>query len=149
MRPVFQRRVVLGSGDCMAACLASLLELTLDDIPDMFVRGREYMGHEVARFLATRGLYPVRVLHPWSGCSEGLSFDPHLIPGAQFIASVPSQRFHGSYHAVVGELYRPETGGVAWRVVHDPNAGNAPYPATVDPVAFTFLVPFKPHAVSL
>lgn len=95
-------------GNCYAACIASILELTLEEVPSIPATGPDWW--DVWRdWLAERGLtaYCLRAGFPeqtWPGYTVGI---------------VPSQRGRWD-HAVVcldGE------------VVHDPNPNNKPYKA--------------------
>ena len=80
-------------GNCFAACLASILEVPLDSIPD-FGEDDEFL-EDVADFLAEHGLYYVQIQPEDSAfaamCASGDIF--HTIEGV-------SPR--GGQHAVVG-----------------------------------------------
>lgn len=149
MTPVFQRVVDSKRGDCQRAAVASILDLALDDVPENINDG---FTHE--SFLQDRGLcaihleahrlkphsHPEMLLgKPWDA-RELVRFD--FAAGAHALASVPSQRFPGGWHAiVVGFVLQPE-GWVRVECVHDPNPGNAPYDMEHTEIrALTFFMP--------
>ena len=108
MRPVDQTLFGHGVGNCFAACVASVLEVPLADVPNFCV---EYSESEwyfaLARWLGERGFAPLTqqvnpaVFFEW--CSQ-------LWPEVYWIAGGPNPR--GVSHAVV---YRGA------KLVHDPN----------------------------
>ena len=132
MKPVHQRIVDPERGDCYRAAVASVLDLDLDAVPAGIGSGFVEFG-----FLKEQGLCAVHLdvhrLTPRPDGYAGRTWDARNLvrfdfaAGAIAIASVPSQKFPGSYHAVVvGFVERPE-GWVRLECLHDPNPGNAPY----------------------
>ncbi len=119
----FVEQSVLGApgGNCVAACVASILGLTLDDLPDLSPEGVERRSAEgglppapggwdpqdwaVAEFVRERGL-DVAAISPW--CMEGGPYGfGRLDLSGLSIASAWSHRVPGCGHAVValdGEL---------------------------------------------
>lgn len=101
MIPVLQTRLTGPKANCFVACLASILELAIDQVPDFYNMGSD--GKEamtaVQMWLINRGLQLVALKAP-----------SHLLPMAYLIAEGPSER--GRKHAVVyfGEM-----------PVHDPH----------------------------
>lgn len=103
MRPVFQTKFKPPDGNCMQACIASVLELDLDDVPN-FVDAQSGWWEQLTEWLGKRGLTP------WH-FSWGPDWRPE--PGMWHLIDGPSPR--GEYlHVVVGR------GG---DVVHDPYPG--------------------------
>lgn len=138
MKPVFQQVFEQGHGDCMAACIASVLELPLGEVPNPNRNGSDYYHREVAAFLRTVGYVPVYFRNPMTPPSSAHQYaEWYECEGLYIIASIPSQKHEGGYHAVVAQLGKP----YAWKIVHDPNPNNKPYPADVVPRSFVFLVP--------
>lgn len=145
MTPVYQKVIDQGRGDCWRTCMASILELQPEEIPN-FV-GDEFDGgencHQAARkWLGDRGLFLLDVNLKDRGFYTVV--DWYLLRGAYFIASVPSQKFQGGWHSVVASLIRID-GGTKLAVVHDPNKLNEPYGDIYNAVRrLQFIVPFNP-----
>lgn len=57
MKPVDQNKFGVGQGNCFSACVASLLELPLADVP--YFMGEEDWLPGFAMWLEPRGFYPV------------------------------------------------------------------------------------------
>lgn len=100
-------------GDCHRAAIASVLDLSLDDVPHFFDKGvsGEIAARSEEAWLAARGLAPVRV-----ACNETLVLGAILDaagkinPGACYLLSGKSKS--GCNHTVV---CRDE------QIVHDPS----------------------------
>ncbi len=105
MKPVMQTKFG-DNGNCWAACLASLLEFDITDVPDLFTHAEdiEWKANTNA-WLARYGF----------GCLEFSSLSPDdykaLNLATYHIIIGPSPRQEGS-HAVIGR---------AGRIVHDPH----------------------------
>ncbi len=110
-----EQRAVNGdpdSGDCLAACLASILDLDLDEVPNfspaaMLKRYGEQLPPEVedlqdwavAEWLRPRG-FTAESISPW--CAEGGEWAfPRVDVGGLLIASAWSPRLPDMAHAVV------------------------------------------------
>lgn len=105
MRPVRQTETELGRGNCLAACVASLLELEIGEVPNFRLATDPWGGMQA--WLGARGLFAVR-------CPA----DPERIyptPRVHCILTGPSPR-NPVAHAVIGEW-----AGVETRIVHDPH----------------------------
>lgn len=145
MTPVDQRIVDPQRGDCLSACIASLFDLTLDDVPAFaalcFDAGHPETYHDDVRaWLDDHGWAEVTVryddLHDWS-----------TLPGIFCIVTMPSQRYQNGWHAVVGQWKQvPDSGATVLEIVHDPNPLNKPYGTDVKPWGVHFLVPKNPAA---
>lgn len=101
MRKVSQTISSAGNGDCLAACIASILECSLDRLPNPC--GDNWWS-EWTKFLAGHGLRILgkgRSLYYWD---------------SYWIGVVASLNFEGRNHAVV--MYDN-------RLVHDPNISSA------------------------
>jgi len=115
MKPADQRLIDRGKGDCLSACVASILEIPTEEVPQ-FVRIRAEGGdtwfHQLWDFLAPRGLRPasldvVTYERPWVG--RWADKKPRYA-----IASGKSPRWNGTVcHAVVWEDGKG--------IVHDPH----------------------------
>jgi hypothetical protein len=132
--PVFQKIVDPERGDCYRAAVATILDLALEEVPEDLTNG---FAHD--RYLRAQGLCAVHLesfrLKPHSHPEmlDGKPWDARNLvrydyaEGSVALASVPSQRFPGGWHAiVVGFVMQPE-GWVRVECLHDPNQGNAPY----------------------
>jgi len=97
VRPVDQTTYGFDDGNCLSACLASILEISIEEIPT-------FLGSDgqlrLARWLADRGLAASIYQHGT------------YVPPGYAIAAGPSKRFAGRLHACVA---------YDGRVVHDPH----------------------------
>lgn len=134
MTPVFQRVIDPEHGDCHRAAVASILDLALDDVP-----GDMQNGLAAERWLRDRGLSALHLeshrmkarrprgstgTEPWD-VRRLVRYD--YAAGSVALASVPSQRFPGGWHAIVVSFVLQSEGWVRCECVHDPNPGNVPY----------------------
>lgn len=104
-------------GNCTEAAVASILGLTLDQVPDFRAKGVENFWDEFEDFINSRGFHPLRL-------------DGNWIPDVLYLASGLSPR--GVHHMV---LMR---GG---KLVHDPHPSKAGISETNH---IWVLVPFDP-----
>jgi len=106
MRPVDQTTYGIHDGNCFSACLASILEISIEDVP-------LFLGPYWDDFL------------PWladRGLSASLYRRDELVPHGFAIAGGPSQRFAGRMHACVAY------NGI---VIHDPHPSRDGLPSGV------------------
>ena len=92
MKPVEQKVIKRDTGDCMAACLASILEMPLDDVPNFHGDGAKNWKDQYNDWLKPRNLQM---------CITGTKNIDW--PYGYYIVSVKSACFEGSLHAVVAE----------------------------------------------
>lgn len=116
MKPVFQSRVHKTLGDCVSACVASLLHLPLDEVPN-FMEAAKTHGElswyvKFCHYMAEHG-------HLVTGQSDN-GEERFFGVNGYTTAVVDSQVFKGATHCVVIEVSSGE-------VVHDPNPDNRPY----------------------
>ena len=131
MKPVTQTKFGHGEGNCFVGALASILEVGIDEIPN--VRADERWGEYIARlhdWLEHLGLAYIEVKKSGFGTALSSRWGYHLICGKG-----PRARPTGEaiYHAVVG---------YEGRAVHDPHPsrdGLLPDDET-NPYSFGFLV---------
>lgn len=122
--------------DCLSACLASLLELPIGQVPHFYAKYKstEAFHGGAQKWLARNyGLTFVTITRPLSVTLPEL-FAPWSIPG-RFLASIPAI-IGGGVHCVVVAL---RAGGV--RVVWNPEGEDAQPLNVKNAVAFSFLVP--------
>ena len=121
MRPVFQEIIDSGKGDCFSACLASLLELPLEQVPkfrrdnpepgEMMKAARFWLAENFALSIVTIQMEPEEIE---SGA------DIRIIganPNTPCIAGGASPNLDNCQHAVVGFLNEADE----FQMTHDPN----------------------------
>ena len=145
MKPVFQSIVSSGRGDCFSACLASLLELPIHDVPNfraleadsgtqMMTLARQWLYENFG--LSLVGIY-MGAGAPESGEDFRLS---GAIKGTPCIGAFTSPNVEGANHAVVGEI---DEQGLNFILTHDPNRNGKPIDTY--PLFLYFLVSLQPH----
>ena len=115
MKPVMQKSLGLGHGDCLHACLASILECDLADIPNLSAETKtlaDQIANEDA-FLRSRGVRAIRCL--LTGSYE--SGDVFFLFDGYGIAWGKSPRSHMQHCVVV-----VSDDGML-RIAHDPHPG--------------------------
>ena len=125
MKPVDQTKFVEqhGDGNCFAACVASILERPIEEMPvftqpDWFWRWQDW--------LAERGLYMMEINHPMEKCCVGLNR-----PSGIHIMNGKSTR--GDWeHAVVA---------FNGKLLHDPHPSRA---GIKEVTSWTILIPLNP-----
>mgnify|MGYP007046921755 FL=1 len=154
MIPIHQRIIDPEKGDCYRAAIASILELELDEVPEDIAS-----GFSMESFLQQRGLCaihlptyrlaphdcPDKLSEPWDA-RRFARYDWAL--GAIALASVPSQRFPGGWHAIVVGFvpHHEHDRAVEIRCLHDPNPKNDPY--DIDKTEIRSLTFFMPAGVT-
>jgi hypothetical protein len=115
MKPVFQTIVDKDKGNCFAACLASVLEIPLEIVPNFLeLYGMTNMRKEADKWLNERyGLTLLAV----ETTDHRSHFRP-IIPNTICLASGKSKTFEGGYHVVVGKI---DKHGLNFMMTHDPN----------------------------
>src|SRR6266581_6866987 len=102
-------------GNCFAACLASLLEIPLDDVPHFFGASTDSWRKDLNLWLARRGLSFIDV---W--CPNPTNFQwyvtEQLSQVGYYVLSGPSPRYKSVEHAVIAK------GG---KIVFDPHPSKA------------------------
>ena len=147
MIPVTQERTGWGRGQCIQAAVASILEVGLTDVPDLWngrepVRGepveREGAFEELVAYVRSRGF-----LYAWGDVVRPIPLDiPGL--GAHF-ADWPWGGYHllgGPNHDGVSHMVVARAGAVAW----DPNPSRRGITA-VDGVGFLLPLSDLPEGV--
>lgn len=138
MIPVKQEITTGDAGDCLSACLATLLELEIGEVPK-FRRdhGPEGMMPAARTWLAENyGFSLLRV------CLKTTRSDRlESAPGQLCIAGGRSPVAGGLYHAVVGRI-----GDDGFELLHDPHPEGLGILG--EPLALYFLVPVDPGRLS-
>ncbi len=149
MIPIQQRIVDQHRGDCMTACIASVLERSYESVPTWVADAYDAGDATDAQAAMTAWLRE-RNMHLLSVSWDHLN-DWRALCGAFCIATMPSQRFPGGSHAVIATWERVSLEGGSFYhqlvIVHDPSPLNKPYDLKEkDPIALSFLVPVNPAA---
>ena len=113
MKRVDQMIVSVDKGDCTRACLASILELNIAEVPNFIEKGNRWFD-DFWKFIKTYGYQYYGVgwlVGPERPHGHILKESPNI--DGYVIASVPSRTFEIVGHSVVMDL-----DGV---VIHDPN----------------------------
>lgn len=131
MKPVMQTALGL-DGNCFAACLASLFDLGIDDLPNFVAQQRERDGSDwavpVREWLRARGFGIVMI---------GLNGDESVLRELGGFYIVSGQSVPGVWHATLW------SGG---RLVHDPHPSQC---GIRSPEVVDLLYPLDPSALSL
>lgn len=121
MRPVIQTIVDDGKGDCLRACICSLLDLSIDDVPNFAEMGF-FQGLDT--WLASRGLRFIRFQLPehgefeqktiWFGYAGQEGNPEYMLAWGKS----PRTRADGTHrqHIVVAQA-----NGYGIKIVHDPH----------------------------
>lgn len=124
MKPVNQTIVDKDIGDCLRACVASLLEIPIEVVPNFRQEAKSSKsgnGLSAAnRWLKTMGIG----LFQTAWMNDSNWSDMHTV---YCIFTVPSQRFPDILHHVVGRAIKVDSYVSRWEIVHDPNPANKPY----------------------
>lgn len=121
MKPIKQTKTEVGSGNCLAACYASILEVPIESIPDLQC-GRTM--NELHDILKSKGI-SITHLQP----TEKVAWSKMFVGYGQIcILCGPSPRHPEAHrprihHAVVGI-----TDGYGFRIIHDPHPTNEGIP---------------------
>jgi len=136
MKPVYQTKFTTKDGDCMSACLASILECDLVDVPNftekrndetnMWIAMREWLG--VVGYVLVIADVDIFMVIP-----EGRSLFA--------IAGVPSQKLKGREHSVVVKISPKGKMGRIIEIVHNPNPNNEFSYREKDIIDINLLVP--------
>lgn len=103
MNKVYQTKFGPPNGNCMSACVASILELDIRDVPNF--HGRDVWYEMWQNWLSERGLHFIN-----------LEVDHGYRPACYWIGDPDSPRDNNIKHAVVC---------VGYNIVHDPYPPNA------------------------
>ena len=141
MKPIFQQIVDKGRGDCFKCCVASIFELEYDQVPNFIEDRSDHMDNVAAKWLDQFGYKVVSIVI--NDKYSIYTIDWILAEGLFCVLSVPSQKFPGGSHAVVG-LFTGKENQYELKIVHDPNPGNDKYPDDVKISRVRFFVPIVP-----
>lgn len=132
LKPVDQTRFVPDKGNCFAACVASLLELNIDDVPNFVFLEPDWIK-ATQEWLAGRGLGMLALFTHEAGYFGNL----YPLP-AGLLCIIGGKSPRGDFgHAVVARAH-------AWKfdVIHDPHPSRAGLAG--EPERVYFLIPLDP-----
>lgn len=116
MKPVDQTKFTSTDGNCFAACVASIMELGLDDVPDL--AGPEQLD-KLETWLKTRGLSYVEVtLRPRSGKDGDMLFERFGLNGTGYIIAGGKSPRGDWEHAIVVRVNNADN---RVEFIHDPH----------------------------
>lgn len=152
MKPVFQQVLDKGRGDCWSACIASLLELDLSDVPNFRAMEEDTgvdMKVEARKWLKERfGITSVTIYMGERSPEEPEEWRlTGAIEGTPCIGTFKSINYEGVQHAVVGEI---DEYGLNFLVTHDPRPTGQRFKDGWNgyPLFLEFLVPLSPFLLA-
>jgi hypothetical protein len=137
MTPIKQTIFGEGKGNCFATCVASILDLPLEDVPNFACSPSEEWFGEFFNWLKARGYSVVYLYHPEAGdvtkVDDKVPFSEAFFTPYLYIATGKSPR--GDFlHSVVGQYDK---------VVHDPHPDNR---GIIGPARdYLVIVPLEPR----
>jgi len=134
MIPVHQEILKAGSGDCFSACLASLLELSLESVPKF----RRDAGESGCMYQLAENWLKQRFAISLLTVQADLLIT--AFQGTPCIAAGVSPNNPSGHHAVVGEIDCLGN----FTMTHDPNPSGKGIVG--EPINLYFLVPMNPAA---
>lgn len=111
MKKVYQTDTSVELGNCVQACIASIMHLSLRQVPKFKSLNPDHPVYPMLEYLTSRGYSIVQV-------RPGGLYD--VTTKTLCLAAVESKTHKGRYHMIVGQT--DEMGQV--RVLHDPNKEN-------------------------
>jgi hypothetical protein len=121
-------------GDCFRACVASVLELAIEDVPH-FVAMNDWWG-ELQKWLSPSGMSAFQLRLPPDELVMSMPAEDLFC-----ILSGPSPRGNGLWHCVVGQVVN----GWNFATVHDPHPSND---GLIGPAkSALFFIPLHPQAL--
>lgn len=120
MKPVYQTRYKRGEGNCLPACIASILEVPIESIPD-FCSLPGYWATRLFEWCEKQGL----LFLYWDHADNV----PLFCNNAYLILSLELEGIKDEHHAVVGKTSRIDCeDGWQWQthIIHDPNEYGIP-----------------------
>ncbi len=122
------------NGDCLRACIASILETSIENIPHFLRSGSaKDCNNELNLFLAKRGLFLLDV--EYSGAKAILDANILIGHACYHLIAGPSPRHKDLYHSVVGRN---------GDIIHDPHPSRDNLGGTHKDWVISFLFPYIP-----
>lgn len=149
MIPVNQNNFTPEEANCFSACVASILELTIDEVPNFLTESKGQtvkMWAMVGQWLNKNGWGLLGIMSPgnfkeagaiWKQCNFiGLK-------GCLALGTVLSQKLPGALHGIVigWKCDNPKRPWYNPIILHDPNPNNEPYDVMKDVIGIELLLP--------
>jgi hypothetical protein len=121
MTPVFQTRFGK-DGNCWAACLASIFDVTLEEVDHCACNHADWF-EQTRKWLAARGLFDLQVQFYEL---EGRKHFPFVAPPDGTLCVLSGKTTRGLFHVVVAKISviplpgDNDRGNINFEVVHDP-----------------------------
>ncbi len=144
MKPIFQKILDVDKGDCASACLASILEIELEQVPSFWELARgstPRMQDEMRSWLESLGYCLLTV-----PVKDTFILYSNLV-GCHAFAGVKSQMFEGVHHGVVVTWVQKDEHTVGMEIVHDPNPQNKRKYKPSEIEDLSFLIPINPRVL--
>jgi hypothetical protein len=134
MKPVMQTSFGNGKGNCFTACVASLLELRIGEVPDFcLLYGDHEWWLELEKWMAVRGLAPIEICFAGGTDVDAEGFDHKVFYVRRDVPLILSgKNAAGVAHCVV--LYDGDR-------IHNPNPNCTGLVSYRDVIAFVSLNP--------
>lgn len=137
MKPVFQTKFAKGEGNCFAACVASILEVPLEQVD--FVADEETWLPKLNAILEPFGYRWLEI-----NLKHSVNYPLYAMYGQICVFTGKSPRGDMN-HAVVGRLNGTwEDASVTYETIHDPIPGGTGIVGGV-PMLIGFPIPIAPH----
>lgn len=107
MIPIYQTILDSQNGNCYAACLASILECSLEEIPNFMTCGPDEFNNILTKWLEAKNFTILSV-----NINRDESFITAMIKDVYSIGTIKSPRFEDALHAVVCK---------GFNIIHDPH----------------------------
>lgn len=118
MIPIYQTDTTATTGNCFAACVASMLECSLEHVPNFYEKYRLGVIEGARKWLLES--YNLTVVSTYLQRDGGSSFIG-ATPGMFFILGIVNRNHINSNHYVIAQVSED---GKTFKVVHDPNPKN-------------------------
>lgn len=118
MIPVFQTDTTETNGNCFAACVASMLECSIDHVPNFYEGTKREMTWIARKWLLEK--FNLTIVSTYLQRHGNNSFIG-ATPGMFFILGIESRHYRELSHAVIAKVCED---GQTFEVIHDPNPIN-------------------------
>ncbi|KKL66867.1 hypothetical protein LCGC14_2140680 [marine sediment metagenome] len=149
MIPINQNNLTAGEGNCFSACVASILELSIDEVPNFLTESKGQtvkMWQLIGEWLNEHNWGMLSIMSPGSiKDMKAIWMQCHYVglKGCLAIGTVRSQKIPGVLHGIVIG-WKCDTPGRAWYnpiILHDPRPDNKPYDVMKDVIGLDLLLP--------